>query len=49
MGNYWGEQEGKMLVVLSDSDVEQMLLNKQKDIDPCRVIIEKIQEFRLKI
>lgn len=43
------QQEEKLIVVFSDSDVEQMLLNKQKDIDPCRIIIEKIQEFRLKI
>lgn len=42
-------QEGKMIIVLNDSDVEQMLLNKQKMIDPCQVVIERIQEFRLSI
>lgn len=42
-------QERKMIVILDDDDVEQMLLNKQGGNDPCRIIIEKIQEFRLKI
>ena len=41
--------DGKMLVVLDDSDVEQMLLAKRSGQDPCRLILEKIQEFRLKI
>lgn len=41
--------DGKMLVVLDDSDVEQMLLLKRGEQDPCQVILEKIQEFRLKI
>ncbi len=41
--------ENKMIVVLNDNDVEQMLLNRQNEIDPCRIIIEKIQEFRQKI
>lgn len=43
------QNEGKMIIVLSDSDVEQMLLSRQGGNDPCRLIIEKIQEFRLKI
>jgi len=38
-----------MVIVLDDSDVEQMLLNKQKGFDPCQILKEKIQEFRLKI
>ena len=41
--------DGKMLVVLDDSDVEQMLLMKRSEQDPCQVILEKIQEFRLRI
>lgn len=41
--------ENKMLIILNDSDVEQMLLNKQRGNDPCQIIIEKIQEFRLRI
>lgn len=41
--------EDKMIIVLNDSDVEQMLLTKQAGGDPCRLIIDKIQEFRLKI
>ena len=43
------QNEGKMIIVLGDSDVEQMLLSRQGGNDPCRLIIEKIQEFRLKI
>lgn len=43
------EHERKMVIVLDDSDVEQMLLNKQKGLDPCQILKEKIQEFRLKI
>ncbi len=39
----------KMIVILGDSDIEQMLLNKQKGVDPCQILIEKIREFRLKI
>jgi len=38
-----------MIVILSDNDVEQMLLGKQRGNDPSRIIIEKIQEFRQKI
>lgn len=43
------QNENKMIIVLSDSDVEQMLLSRQGGNDPCRLIIEKIQEFRLRI
>ena len=41
--------ENRMLVILNDCDVEQMLLNRQRGNDPCQIIIEKIQEFRLRI
>ena len=43
------QSENKMIVILSDNDVEQMLLGKQRGNDPSRIIIEKIQEFRQKI
>ena len=43
------QNENKMIVVLNDNDVEQMLLNKQNGYDPARLIIERIQEFRQKI
>ncbi len=43
------EHERKIIIVLNDNDVEQMLLNKQKGLDPCEILKEKIQEFRLKI
>ena len=41
--------ENKMIVVLDDSDVEQMLLSRQGGDDPSRMILARIQEFRLKI
>lgn len=43
------QNEDKMIIVLSDSDVKQMLLTRQSGNDPCRLVIEKIQEFRLRI
>ena len=43
------EHEGKMLLILNDGDVEQMLLSRQGGNDPSRLLIEKIQEFRQKI
>lgn len=43
------QNENKMIVVLNDDDIEQMLLNKQSHIDPSRLIIERIQEFRQSI
>lgn len=43
------QNESKMIVVLNDRDVEQMLLSRQIGNDPARIIIEKIQEFRQKI
>ena len=45
---FW-ESYSKMIIILSDNDVEQMLLSKQSNNDPCQLIIEKIQEFRLSI
>lgn len=43
------QSEDKMIVVLNDNDIEQMLLTGQAGGDPCRLILEKIEEFRLKI
>ncbi|MCI9553629.1 MAG: hypothetical protein HFE94_08870 [Acutalibacter sp.] len=43
------QNENKMILILDDSDVEQMLLSKQGGNDPCQLIIEKIQEFRLRV
>lgn len=43
------QHEDKMIIVLDDSDVEQMLLSKKAGNDPCRLILTKIEEFRLQI
>lgn len=39
----------KMIVVLNDTDIEQMILAKKNDEDPARLILKKIEEFRLSI
>ena len=41
--------EDKMLIILDDNDVEQMLLLKQSGNDPTKIILKKIEDFRLKI
>lgn len=41
--------EHKMIVVLNDFDVEQMLLAKKNNSDPAKLILQKIQEFRLSV
>ena len=41
--------EGKMIVVLNDTDVEEMLLAKKRGADPAQVILKKIEDFRLSI
>ena len=41
--------EGKMIVVLNDTDVEQMLLAKKDGEDPAKLILKKIEDFRLSI
>lgn len=43
------QNEDKMIIILDDHDVEQMLLSKQAKNDPCRLIINKIQEFLLRM
>lgn len=40
------QNEDKMIVILDDLDIKQMLLNRQEDKDPCWLIIEKIEELR---
>lgn len=41
--------EGKMIVVLNDTDVEEMLLAKKDGADPATLILKKIEDFRLSI
>lgn len=41
--------EGKMIVVLDDNDIEQMLLDKRTGEDPTRILMQKIVDFRLSI
>lgn len=41
--------EGKMIVVLNDTDVEEMLLAKKNGSDPATLILKKIEDFRLSI
>lgn len=44
----WVYQQ-KMIVVLNDTDIEQMILAKKNDENPARLILKKIEEFRLSI
>ena len=39
----------KMIVVLDDNDVEQMLLDRKNGNDPAELIRKKIEDFRLSI
>jgi len=39
----------KMIVVLNDVDVEQMILDKKNGEDPAKLILKKIEDFRLSI
>ena len=39
----------KMIVVLDDNDVEQMLLNRKNGNEPAELIRKKIEDFRLSI
>lgn len=41
--------EGKMIVILNDTDVEAMLLAKKSGTDPAELILKKIEDFRLTI
>lgn len=41
--------EGKMIVVFNDADVEQMILAKKNGSDPAKLILKKIEDFRLSI
>lgn len=41
--------EGKMIVILNDTDVEEMLLAKKNNSDPAMLILKKIEDFRLSI
>ena len=41
--------EGKMIVVLDDNDIEQMLLDKRTGEDPTRILMQKIVDFRLSV
>lgn len=43
------QNENKMIIVMNDNDIEQMLLLKQDNSDPCQVIINLIQNFRLSL
>ena len=39
----------KMIVVLDDNDIEQMLLDRKNGNDPAELIRKKIEDFRLSI
>lgn len=39
----------KMIVVLNDVDIEQMILDKKNGDDPAKLILKKIEDFRLLI
>ena len=39
----------KMIVVLDDNDVEQMLLNRKNGNEPAELIRKKIEDFRLSV
>ena len=41
--------ENKMVIILTDDDVEQMILAKASSNDPEEIIKQRIEEFRLKI
>lgn len=41
--------EQKMIIVLNDVDIEQMILDKKNGEDPAKLILKKIEEFRLSI
>lgn len=41
------QNDNKMIVVLDDDDVEQMIKDKKNDIDPAYYILKKIEDFRL--
>ncbi len=41
--------EHKMIVVLNDDDIEQMLLARKNGGDPAELILKKIEDFRLSI
>ncbi|HWQ77052.1 MAG TPA: HNH endonuclease signature motif containing protein [Syntrophomonas sp.] len=48
LSELWGTQ-GKLIVILSDNDIEQMLLLKMNGGSPVEVIQQKIEDFRLSI
>lgn len=41
--------ERKMIAILNDTDVEEMLLAKKNGTDPTKLILKKIEDFRLSI
>ena len=41
--------ERKLIVILQDNDIEQMLINKKADRDPMITIRQKIEDFRLQL
>lgn len=41
--------EGKMILLLDDSELEQMLLNKEADIPPVSILMKKIEDLRLSV
>ena len=48
LSELWGLDK-KLIIVLDDNDVEQMLLEKKNDGNPEKVIQKKIEDFRLSI
>lgn len=41
--------ENKMIIVLNDDDIEQMLLEKKNANDPAKILLKKIEDFRLSV
>lgn len=41
--------ENKMIIILDDNDIEQMLIEKMNNREPEKIIRQKIEDFRLSI
>ncbi|MCM1193742.1 MAG: hypothetical protein NC123_17935 [Butyrivibrio sp.] len=39
----------KMIIILQDNDIEQMLLEKFADGEPTNIVRQKIEDFRLSV
>lgn len=48
LNEIWGFQN-KMIVILDDNDIEQMLIEKKNNGEPEKIIRQKIEDFRISI